>query len=639
MDSLFLDWETHYSKEYSLRYMSPAEYILDDRFESLGCGFVLNHMPVWVDGPDLPEFLDGIDWDNTYAVAHNSLFDMCILKWRYNKTPKMYGDTIAMARNWVWHETGSAALASLAKHFGLSAKMTTLGRTLGLRYQDIVNNPPLHRELAAYGPDDAMKCKQIFTAMIDDGFPLAELNVIHRQVRMATHPKFVVDQNVLAEHLGNVLQAKSDLLAKLDMELDDRSALMSNDTLAMLLMSNGVIPVPMKISKTTGKEAYAFAKTDEEFTNLLEHENPTVQAIVAARLAVKTTLEETRTQRFITVGNLNWPEWEREQSLPIPLKYSGAHTKRFSGDWQMNLQNLGRDSAIRKALKAPKGMRVVSGDASQIEARLNAGFSRTIAEQTGNRFSTLIQQFAKREDVYATFASMVFNRHINKHEHPLERFVGKVGILSCGYGASAPTFQNMLRVQSGGKDPISSQWAEHTVNTYRLMYPEIVALWAHAEAMITVIANAEEDQWTAFGPLWIGRNVVVLPNGNRINYRDLRREEEPDGKGGTRKRWYYYFGNSKKMLYGAKLVENFIQALAFMLIMEADQRIAEQTQGLLDLAHQVHDELIYVVPKQHAQFVADLIVKEMSVKPKWMPWLPLAAEAGYGDSYGTVKKL
>ena len=56
----------------------------------------------------------------------------------------------------------------------------------------------------------------------------------------------------------------------------------------------------MKISRTTGKPTYALAKTDKEFKALEEHEDPRVQAIIAARLGHQTTLEESRSQRFMT---------------------------------------------------------------------------------------------------------------------------------------------------------------------------------------------------------------------------------------------------------------------------------------------------------------------------------------------------
>jgi hypothetical protein len=98
---------------------------------------------------------------------------------------------------------------------------------------------------------------------------------------------------------------------------------MSNQKFAEVLKGFGVDP-PTKISATTGKPAFAFAKTDPGMKALLEHEDERVQAVAAARLGVKSTLEETRTERFIGIST-------RGDAFPVPLKYAYARTKRSSG--------------------------------------------------------------------------------------------------------------------------------------------------------------------------------------------------------------------------------------------------------------------------------------------------------------------
>jgi DNA polymerase I-like protein with 3'-5' exonuclease and polymerase domains len=110
--------------------------------------------------------------------------------------------------------------------------------------------------------------------------------------------------------------------------------------------------------------AYAFGKTDYEFKALLEHEDPRVQAVVSARLGIKSTLEETRTISFLGIADRG--------ALPIMLNYYGAHTGRASGGDKMNLQNLPRGGTLRKSIKAPEGHVVIAVDSAQIEARVVA---------------------------------------------------------------------------------------------------------------------------------------------------------------------------------------------------------------------------------------------------------------------------
>jgi hypothetical protein len=97
---------------------------------------------------------------------------------------------------------------------------------------------------------------------------------------------------------------------------------MSNPKFAELLRQHGVEP-PMKVSPATGQQTFAFAKTDEAFKALTEHPKPEVQMLVAARLGNKSTLEETRTQRFINIASRGL--------LPVPLRNYAAHTGRLGG--------------------------------------------------------------------------------------------------------------------------------------------------------------------------------------------------------------------------------------------------------------------------------------------------------------------
>jgi hypothetical protein len=611
MKLLYADFETYYDDVYSLKNMTPIEYILSPQFEALGCAFCFDHdEPFWIDGPDLPEFFRNIDWDDITAVSHNALFDALILAFRYQIFPRHYGCTLSMARNWISHHIGRVSLAECAKFYGQAPKMDTLLKTKGVNFHQMVNTPSLHQEVKTYGIDDVGKCRFLFGTMIEEGFPPNELPVIDWVVKMAAQPQLEMDPVVIAEHLQEVLAHKQKLLD--DAGLDNRDNLMKDEVLALALNAMGVDPAPRKISRTTGKEQWAFAKTDKEFTALLDHENPDVQALVAARLGHKSTLEQTRTERFLAISRLT-------EALPVPLKYAGAHTGRFSGDWKLNLQNLPNGSKLRNALRAPKGHIIVSVDASQIEARLNATLS-------GERW--LIDAFREGRDVYCDFAGAIYNRPITKKDKD-ERFVGKTGILSLGYGSSWPVFQAMCRNKGGVV--LSDQIALMAVHQYRSKCRNIENHWKVADKQILpMIANGTPYSW---GPLQVAQDKLVLPNGNALQYRQLRHEFSKDY---DRFQWTYMRGMMPQHIYGAKLVENECQALAFIHISDVATRIMSWTEGLLWPAHQVHDELIYVVPEQIADQVLELVVAEMSKPPEWLPDAPLAAEGRMGLNYGDM---
>lgn len=628
MPRLYLDFESYWAEDFTLRKMTPIEYIQSPRFEALGCAFAFDEDdPFWIDGPELSWFVKTVDWGSVFAASHNALFDMLILAFRYGVYPAAYGDTLSMARNWLAHKLNSLSLEKVCEHYGMEAKWLTAQKFKGLNLAAIKQDPALYREMTEYGCDDAVKCRTIFRTMMEEGFPAGELEVIDMVIRMAAQPRFELDAMVLAEHLGKVRADKQALLDACGIEKDNVKSIMSDQQLAVKLLFLGVDEIPMKISPATGKKNYAFAKTDKAFTALLEHDKPMVQAIVAARLGHKSTLEETRTERLLAVANVT-------ENFPIPLKYSGAHTHRFSGDWKLNVQNLPNGSQLRRALKAPKGKTVVAVDASQIEARFNAELSGEMQ---------LLEAFKDpKRDVYSEFAAELYG-YDNFSRHSQERFVGKTSILSLGYGSSWPIFQNMCRVK--GNVLLQDREAAQAVAHYRTRFPRIVANWNHAtwnilprlamgtsssDTLARSITGVESLGW--WGPLKILRYAIELPNGNKLYYRSLHQEWHEGHM-----EWHFLRGKMDQKIYGAKLVENVIQALAFLHIMETAIRVKHLTDGFLMPVHQVHDELIYIVDEKDWEWTSQLVVQEMSVSPVWMPKVPLAAEFHIGSTYYDAK--
>lgn len=101
MDILVLDFETTYSQSYSLSKLTTEQYIRDPQFETIGVAVKRNdEKTVWFSGDDeeTKDFLDQYDWANSIAIAHNAIFDMAILNWRYDIRPKRIVDTLSMAR-------------------------------------------------------------------------------------------------------------------------------------------------------------------------------------------------------------------------------------------------------------------------------------------------------------------------------------------------------------------------------------------------------------------------------------------------------------------------------------------------------------------------------------------------------------
>mgnify|MGYP001194672126 FL=1 len=618
MEILTLDFETYYSKDYSLSKLTTEEYVRDSRFEVIGVavkkssfakGRNYHHRdaagPMWCTGSkkQIAKFLSQFDWSNSVAVAHNAMFDMAILNWHFGIKPKKIADTLSMSRALHAIEV-SHGLAALSEYYALGKKGTEVHDAIGKKRLDFTPE-----EIEAYGGyciQDVELTFKLFQEFLNRGFSVTELNLIDLTIRMFTEPALELDIEVLTGHLEGVLATKAELMDKVSHE---KTKLTSNPQFAELLQEYGVKP-PVKISLTTGKETFAFAKSDEGFKALQDHENPSVQALVAARLGVRSTIEEKRTERFISIG--------KRGKLPIPLRYYAAHTGRWGGDDKINMQNLPRGSALKKAMCAPEGYKFVDCDLSQIEARTLAW----LAEE-----EELVQAFDRGDDVYKIMASAIYDKpeeDISKEE----RFVGKTTILGAGYGMGAVKFRNQLK--TFGVE-LEQEECDRIINVYRTTYKNIPKLWRSAGKSLKQIMN---DKCTKFGRPDVitveGDKGILLPNGLHVKYPNLR--TVTDELGDTETLYDTRRGKAivSTRIYGGKVIENVCQALARIVIGEQLLRVAKRYKVVMT----VHDAIGCIVPEKEVEQGLKYVEDCMKTRPVWASDLPLDCEGGYGDSYG-----
>jgi len=604
MNILTIDFETYYSADLGFAKQTTEEYVRDQRFEVIGVSVQVNDgEPAWCSGDHetLCQFLTSFDWANSLALAHNAMFDGAILNWVYGIRPKGWLDTLSMGRALHGTEVGGS-LKVLANFYNVGVKGTEVEDAKGLRRQDFTDT-----HLATYGEyckNDVKLTYSIFLLM-SNSFPAAELRLIDLTIRMFTEPTLELDGDLLDEHLILIQSTKIKLLAHYEKE-----DLMSNPKFAQLLFANGVVP-PMKKSPTTGKETYAFAKTDEGFKELLDHVNPVVQTLATARLGMKSTIEETRTERFIGIA--------KRGTMPVPLRYYAAHTGRWGGDDKLNLQNLPRGSMLKRAIRAPQGYMMIDSDSSQIEAR-------TLAWLAGQ--DDLVKAFEEGEDVYKIMATAIYGKRIEEITKD-ERFVGKTTILGAGYGMGATKFQAQLK--NFGVE-VEIEEAQRIINTYRNTYPKITQLWKDAGYALKAILQGQMTQLGRGGVLQIhGKQGIYLPNGLYIRYPNLRMYQSEDSE---KAELVYDTKKGKAVIpnriYGGKLIENVCQALARIIIGEQMLMVAKKYKVVMT----VHDAIACIVPEHEVETAKEYVELCMRLRPKWAQELPLNCEAGYGRSYG-----
>lgn len=622
-----LDFETYYNTDgYSLRSpkMAMSEYVRDDRFKAQCVAIQTNKQRKarWVPEYDdrIKKELNKIDWSTTAILAHNTAFDGFILSQHFGIVPAFYLDTLSMARPLFSNHIG-AGLDEVAKYLGYKgkAKGEALSATRG-----VLDLPlELMTPLGEYCADDVQDTYSIFKDMLGMKFPIDEIHLIHHTIKAFADPVCDVDVPLARKELANERRKKTLLMKRVikPMEVENiaevKIDLAKGDMFAAALERNGAV-VPMKESPARIKDGtsclenniYAFAKGDLAFQALQIHSDKIIRDLVEARLAIKSTIGETRAARMILRGTTG------DCKLPLFLNYGKAHTLRWSGGDKFNPQNFVRGGNMRKCIVAPKGFKVVVVDSSQIEVRVNAWL-------WGQH--DLLELFLTGGDPYKDLASSIYKKPIDKITYA-QRFVGKVGVLGLGYQMGAEKFQYTLEAGLMGPPMIITlAEAEAVKNTYRKKNHRIIAGWYFLENMLSKMY--EGNDYTFREILTFRKDAISTPSGFDLYYPDL--DATWSHKYDSYKDFSYRGARHRVNIYGGMLNENIVQHLARLIVAEQLLMIAERYR----IITMTHDEVVFLAKTREAPKALKFALDCFKTPPSWCSDIPLNAEGGYDNIY------
>lgn len=697
-----LDFETYYCKKskYSLaaKGMTYEKYIRDNKFEVIGLAVkVGNRNTEWLSPHEIQDWINHIEvaygWENVRLIAQNAVFDASILGLKYNVYPGQIADTMLMSKavqqwdgnsldvitrqlrtkyGWicVQNNDGSTWVGSAIdeneqlKQFAVD-KGTEVHDADGKHLCDFTDEEyDVYAQYCITDVDLTWSAYRFFLYYY--GFPEQEIDVMTTSIEMYTYPVMELDTKVLEEVKANVNQLREESLARAGVTLEE---VRSDAKFAEALMKLGVEP-PTKIN-TKGEVKYAFAKKDLEFLKLLEHEDEGVRELAQARFDNKSSQAVTRVEDFLSKA-------ERGK-LCVGIEYYGARTGRFGG-FEGNLQNLNRNKVVgkdtpygrlvfykgkvdrfmklgsdgkvllaragwvendedelhevglRDSVKAPKGKTLVVNDLSQIECRILA---YTAHEQW------VLDAFVAKKDIYKAQASKSFGVPYEEITKSM-RFVGKSQILGLGFQAG----ENGLRVVLGKRsEDFSSEELQGWVKSYRASVPNIVAFWRKYKAVLRAMVQGMNVGIDDKGILQLEGNCVVLPNGMKLVYRDIRCEKNENGFD-----QYVYWGRNIRTkkpdwenTFEGRMVENAVQALARIVLttqmgwIKAEFRKRGWSRDDAHLAMQVHDELIVCCREDIAEEVLEIMQHYMAKPPHWASDLPLGSDGDIAKRYGCAK--
>lgn len=703
------DFETYYSQDYSLSHIPTEQYVRDPRFEVIGFAYKIDNGECgWLIGrEEVEKLFSQLDWNSVHFVAHNARFDSLILAHQFKRYPAFVSDTMSMAAASGLSSVGRISLDNVgatlreAGFKSIPAKGTTVSLAKGKHFEEMDRGFLV--DYGQYAKTDVIICAAIYDVLskflprdeiiwqsmvLKSGYePRMQMN---KPVLLAERERIVTEErnallkvaDILSvkgtdeerqEHVRQQLRSKEKLFKVLDAVggminpeywteyADDKTSVGWRQTgmsLEDYMDYQKRRPVkffiPMKVSEPkTARNNYvtlevACAKTDKDFSALADSDDSVVAAVVNARLSSASSISLTRCDRFLQLADLG--------VFSVPINISGAHTHRMSGADKLNVQNLptgrkeGQTKALRIAMEAPDGWVYVAGDASQIEARVNAYESQELA---------VIETFATGGDPYSVMAGNIYNRDAQeihdgaKANDPVakeQRQLGKASVLGCGYRMGEVRFRDAAREQYGLN--LTQEMAQHTIKTYRATNQNIVNMWSFLDRLLQVLIEPNNEgyfggkdgnlfyynsDYSLYGKRTPG---IRMPDGLWVIYPNLRNEViEDEYRGGNKLQPVCdrYKGNrwEKTLLHGGKVLENITQALAFCIGKWQSNIIGKYYPFVMN----EHDAWVFMAPENQAEQATKLLIESLKTNPPWLDaQCVLNCEAGYHKSYGKINK-
>lgn len=506
MNIICLDLETYFNSKsgYTLRKMTTEAYCRDPQFKMHLFGYwnpaTMPQGPVHC----LPGMLETNEQlrhtiEISAVMCFHAHFDLLALNHWYGLKPAFVIDPLPMARL-VLPRLKSHSLENLAAYFGIGLKTVPYNEFDGLETLP----PALHQRLGEGCIQDVRLMYDIYTRL-RPYVPDEEMQGISTTVEMFARPVLELDRprmetflkaekvrkakamleagaamglpfnplqgwtdpsvpRLLQAHLQQIeteLQSSAKFKIALEgigyecpMKWSDKAREECSECNFGVSKEKGSMPFvsPCQFCNGTGKTKGgwipAIAKSDEPMKELLEHDDSRVQALAAARLGVKSTIDETRASRLL--------ESDSRGALPVYLSYAAAKTLRFGGGDKTNWQNFRRGGEIRKSIVAPEGHKLVIGDLSQIEYRL-------LCWLTGQ--TDKLDALKAGRDLYSELAGQFYGYAVSK-ETPKERGLGKQITLSClAEGTLTITNHGVKKIETVTEQDLlwdGEEWVTHS---------------------------------------------------------------------------------------------------------------------------------------------------------------------------------
>jgi hypothetical protein len=168
--------------------------------------------------------------------------------------------------------------------------------------------------------------------------------------------------------------------------------------------------------------------------------------------------------------------------------------------------------------------------------------------------------------------------------------------------------------------------AKKIIDIYRSTAYPVVGFWKMCDIMLREALYGGKE--LTHKCLTFRKEEIELPNGMKLLYPELRIEKDKE-TGGSQ----FVYGPHATKLYAGKITNNVTQALARIVMTDGMLRVSKR----YPVVGTVHDELLALVPDAEAAEGQKWCLEQMTVVPKYMVGIPLAADGGVNRRYGLAK--
>lgn len=611
-----IDYETFYSKEYSIRDLGNWAYCHHPLFDPYMLTVATDRGDKWFGDPLDFQFenVDGAIW-----IMANAGFDTTVTETLqeqgriFNAKPAAIYDVLDLARYLGY----PGNLAGAAEHMlGKKLNKGVRDAAKGKKWRDMTQ--ARRDEMSAYAMADANVTLEIWLKY-GHLWPEWERKLSDLTRRMCREGLPVDLAGIETD-----IQSLETLLWKVRTQIpwkieEDGKGALSKKSMAEECRKNGILPPK------------SMAKDSEEFDGWLRvhGENFAWARAMGSYRSINGQLKRLRSMKARTIDNE-----DGTGRMVYGLKYAGAHTLRDSGDAGVNVQNFARDFMFEKELReaagvsasidpetgkfheepdkhygidmrgkiaAPKGFKLGVVDLSAIEPCC-------LAVLSGDE--ELAQLLRDGMDVYEGQARLDGEyddpRPLKDVDKRLRQF-NKVKVLGCGYGAGPDKVQVIAKTMVG----ITLTIEETRALVFKFRSRKFIpGLWTDLETAMRFET---------------GRDFTMgLPSGRDMLYRDVKNYGKLSAvipRGGKMMRLTFW---------GGTLTENLVQATARDVFM--DRVLALSEAGMPPILR-VHDEAVCLLREETAEEQLQQMISIMSTTPEWMPELPLSASGHLCDRY------